>query len=698
MTKEQEPTEADKKESAEKESGEPSQSAQHADAPKSSGSKPDPGKRGQESASESIAEANNNFYGPVYAHGGSFGINGAGSTARRLTGKVSQADIDQALEFYVQPSMYDRALEVLVSHRVVFLAGSSGSGRRAAALSLLRSVSMDQVIALPPALTLVDLAQREYRRGHVYLIAGWTGFGAAPPDEHALSLIHEKVSASSSYFVVGTSPQAAGALGSAADVIMWAKPSMSAFLRVALAEGDMTQEQISQALEQVPEGARLERVARFARRLAQGETARVASGEFDDAAQGTVAEWFTQRNSSREILDVAALCFLAGSTEREFEARRILLDAHMEEQFPRSEETADAGGVPEFFPEYRAVRTDEKSLISTDRVGVDANARRVVRFKLDVFQKFALEQLSDRLDSRFWDAITAWLNDLVEGEVRVELSKGVAGLASVNLDEVAQSFLEPWSNREQGWFGQIHAAHTLWFMTNTEELSAAALQISARWCVSPNKEQRWTAALALSGELGIQYPTDAMRRLWQLSKERDESVGNFSRAALAILFASLVDAKDDAAVLLPQMLDNNLADEQVRRQPAVLASTTRTALAVLMAQSFPDPGELRGCASPARRCAGRTDRQAVAVGVAAPHVPAHGAARVVDWSQQAARDADHANGRGRHSARQRHLAGHSKYRARGAETGHAYRQQAVFKANFTRGSRRTHQSRRTRPQ
>src|SRR6266516_2852519 len=86
----------------------------------------------QETAKENLASATLNFHGDVYAQGGAFGaVDGADTPKRKAaTGKLTEANVADALEHYVPPESYDDAAEALARDHVVTLFGRVGIGKR----------------------------------------------------------------------------------------------------------------------------------------------------------------------------------------------------------------------------------------------------------------------------------------------------------------------------------------------------------------------------------------------------------------------------------------------------------------------------------------------------------------------------------------------------------------------------------------
>ena len=148
---------------------------------------------------------------------------------------------------------------------------------------------------------------------------------------------------------------------------------------------------------------------------------------------------------------------------------------------------------------------------------------------------------------RFWLAVREWLAELIGDttlhDIQVSVAVGLTVLAYTAIDEVEHSYLHLWANGERSWSGQCTVVYMLWLMSRDDELSPVALRIATDWVNSGSPACQWTAAAALSGELGVAYPAEAAARLWHLVGQwRD--VPTKAVVALANLFATLTRDRD----------------------------------------------------------------------------------------------------------------------------------------------------------
>jgi hypothetical protein len=181
-------------------------------------------------------------------------------------------------------------------------------------------------------------------------------------------------------------------------------------------------------------------------------------------------------------------------------------------------------------------------------------------------------------------AIREWIDRVAGDRERPDLAAALAMLAAGPAEAVESRFLEPWSRGTLGTAGKATASYVLWWMCDEESTATRAMRIAVRWAESDDADQRVTAMMAFSGELGVAFPAEAAGRLWHLMTRTGElCVGGFS--ALARLFAVLVDQAGAAGAVLAT-LDAQRERYCLDGGPRWMCRITVEAiLAVLMAQS-----------------------------------------------------------------------------------------------------------------
>jgi hypothetical protein len=269
-----------------------------------------------------------------------------------------------------------------------------------------------------------------------------------------------------------------------------------------------------------------------------------------------VREWLAaDERTDDEIQRVTALCFAASQTERVFDVMLIRLEATFRDQGlvrepeASSDKRENDDPAKEVFarpPRLRALKTRRATgLLERENGSVRFQGKEARQQYL--YHRHALQELWRDYDMKFWIAVREWLAELIGDttlhDVQVSVAAGLTMLTFASLDEVENSYLHPWANGERAWSGQRTAVYVLWLMSRDDSLSPVALRIATDWVKSGNPVCQWTAAAALSGELGAAYPATAAARLWHLVGQwRD--VPTKAVVALANLFATLTGERE----------------------------------------------------------------------------------------------------------------------------------------------------------
>lgn len=523
--------------------------------------------RGPRSADKAQADAgpaamnraHTEFHGPVYMGSGA----GAGEQPgfrRRAVGKFGAAEISAALEGFVSPPGFDDALDALLQDRVVVLCGRAGTGREAGAIALLSAITEGSLIQMPTVVTVDELAGWDYEKGAGYLVVDRVRESGAAMNFNWRT-VRERVAGECGAYLVVTTTQAPPREAATVRHVAWTPPLLDDVLRAHLP--GVGEDDIGALVGAIPVDWTMATVARLARRVAAGEDRTAVLEEFDVASFAQVDSWFGDGRTRSEILDVTALAFAEGCNRRTFESLRTKLADCLEDWGTPARPAGQRRSAEVAPPASRQRLAD---LVEVRQLQVGHETRRALLFAVPEYRRHVLAQLTDRYGIDFWDGVQEWLEDVVGEEVDLaEVAHGLALFAAADVEEVRSSYLEPWAAAELGIVGQITAAYALWFMCLDEALSAVALQTAIGWTNDDRSlPRRWTACLALSGELGAQYPADAARRLWQLVTQGTELTSDGCQA-LANLFATIVlratedrgDAADAGAVL--QLLATKLA-------------------------------------------------------------------------------------------------------------------------------------------
>lgn len=505
---------------------------------------------------EKLNYAVNNFNAPVYAADATFGVSDAtAARRRRATGKLDDADITEALRGYVTPDHYDDAVDALFTDYVVVLEGRLGNGKRTGAISLLRQVTDGPLYLLSPVITLEELAERGYKHGYGYAVVDRKAEEETADTDFTWRTVRDRVRSHGAYLVVTTTATAKKNSAEAVRHIPWEQPELHDVLRSHLV-GVTDVEQIIDSLGGAfPDNCRLVDIVAVARRLASGDDLKTALSHFDASSKEHVLAWFEQGRTRREVLEVTALAFISGSSERTFESLLTRLEEKLASSMPVEASTDDSEKQEVLLPQRRRTLFADGGLIGIERVTSAGTTRRELVFKVTSYRRHVLGELWERMETAFWDAVREWLEEIVQETPVLRIAIGLAELAEVTFDEVS-SLLESWSDGARGWLGQTAATHVLWLMSYDPLLAPVALQTATRWITRGRLAQRWTAAVTFSGELGVPYPYEAANRLWQLITESETAGDTF--LALAELFATLANETQDAGIVLG-MLDTKLS-------------------------------------------------------------------------------------------------------------------------------------------
>ncbi|MDL4815149.1 hypothetical protein [Actinomadura opuntiae] len=523
-----------------------------------SGADASDGPAGGPSQDQAINVVVNAFHDVVTAPGSAFGVSTVNTTvASAATGPLSSAVISTTVELYAEPEPFERALASLAENSAVALCGEVGCGKRTSAIALLRAVLPAEapIVSLSPVATLDQLAKkRDYTAGQGYAVFDRLGREKGLEADHQWEVLRTRVRGAGAYLVV-TTRERGGRRPESVEHFPWRRPALGAALSLYLGD-TASEEAVAEVTELMPADAPMSDVVEVAHRIVQGDAPIDAvAAVLDQLERSTVRDWFDREPSREQILDITTMAFATGSNMRDFESCRSALETELAGTLPppaAASPASNAGSpppdaapapapvVPDAIDQARRDRLLDHELIRPERVTVDGMPRRILVFREDRYRRYVLEELSDRFGIDFWNAVRAWLHGAVTRlRLQLALASGLALLAHSAFDEIEESYLLPWARGGAGWAGRSAAACTLWFMCLDEELAPIALRTADHWVGRGSSEMRLTGIIAFTGELGVRYPTEAPRRLWQLVRQRNDLSG-IAAAAFGDLFANLV--------------------------------------------------------------------------------------------------------------------------------------------------------------
>lgn len=539
-----------------------------------------------------IAEVLTIFNGTVIAPNmsvGNVGSAGEERPGRRRDGKLDDADIQATLRHYVTPDGYDGAVKTLANDRLVVIAGPPGGGKRTGALSLLRELTSATIVILSPAVTLKELAARTYEREYGYLAVDRQDEASSVDTDFTWRTVRDRVREAGAYLVITT--RTARSTVETVRQIEWPRPDLRRVLQVRLVKAEVSDEVIDAVVTGLSDECSLSDVVTVANRIAADEDHETALAEYNRSAVRDVQDWFERKHSRHEILTVTALAFVEGSNHRTAESLRDRLQEVMARHIPPPEPAEDTKRTEETFDGDRMGQPAKDGLIRVDRINNGSIPRQTLVFRKPGYRRQVLVELWRRYPARFWDAVREWVEEIVTRRDSGMPAWGLAQLAAVDFEEVNVSFLEPWSDGAHGWRGQTAAIHVLWAMCFDESTAPIALRTTKSWANHGTAAQRWTAAVAFSGVLGVCYPTESTRQLWRLIAQSSDGEED-ACLALSFLFATLVEDTEDAgrviAMLDRQLKTLELRGESPERRRGLPRLRTLTMLAVLAVMSVRD--------------------------------------------------------------------------------------------------------------
>ncbi|MBH1935318.1 hypothetical protein I5Q34_13720 [Streptomyces sp. AV19] len=540
------------------------------------------------------------FHGPLHAPQAHFGIGPAASMpppaagARRATGRLDAGEIDSVLRCYVEPPCFREAADALAADTVTVLVGPPGTGKRSGAVALLKEVAHSSVyVVLSPDIGLEQLAERAFDRGIGYVLLDRMNEDAEGGGTRTADFdwrrVRDRVRGQGAHLVVTTVHEPGAPPPEAVRHVPWRAPDLGEVLRARLREAGCAGRAAEEAAGLMPGGCLVAEVAAAAGRIARGEEPRAVWREYGSSAAQPVRDWFAADRTPREIAEVTTLAFATGTGRRAFERLQESLEPYVVRAFGDAPPPPE--GVPETAPAPPVDRRRSlarNALVAAEERAHGVPGRTVWVFAVPQYRQWVLEELWANHSSDFWDGVRDWLTALVaarpDGELRASVASGLALLARTAFDEVADCYLRPWARGGAGPEGEVMAAHVLWWICLDETLAAAALTLVRGWAHSGDPGLRSAAARAFGGQLGVRFPTDAVKRLWHLIHQGQ---GRPAVLGMAHLFALLADGQEDAGVVLDALVHRLRKQCTTPVATRVKAMTFDTVLAVL---SVGEPG------------------------------------------------------------------------------------------------------------
>ncbi|MFF8837317.1 hypothetical protein [Streptomyces sp. NPDC015130] len=412
---------------------------------------------------------------------------------------------------------FARALAALREHRVAILSGPATTGRRAAALMLLRAAGSRSYRALDPALPPGRLAG-ELREGCGHLVADFATTAERPLREHHIRALSERLHATGSHLVVVVGPHPV--VHGSVSPVPWEPPRPAALLAGHLRHKDLAGRSVDELLALAEVRAVLAHhrpvadTARFAERVAghaRGTVSLAELGAFGHyAAERQVREWFDSADHS--LHDKAFLIALATFDEAPYPLTAELSDV-LFALLQRIENPGEPARIPVFGTS--SAQRVEQALADRYQEPEETEWGPVLQTKV---------QFRDRLTAitllrEVWTghpssrpALVAWLRRLADDPrpvVRTRAAATAAVMAAADLPSAMALLIRSWA-ADRRLRARLAAANAL---ALAHHLGAPHVsRILAEWCVAPDHRLRWTAVRGYA-LVGDAFPEDALAAL-----------------------------------------------------------------------------------------------------------------------------------------------------------------------------------------
>nr|WP_062337304.1 hypothetical protein [Herbidospora sakaeratensis] len=514
-------------------------------------------------------------------------VHGSHQPPKAHTGALSATEIAAAVTDFVQPPPYRTAKWRMRSDHMVILVGRAGTGKYSGGVNLLSDVVGGRgLYVLTPYSGPDKLANRKYNEGCGYIVEGAKEDLDKKQADFEWRRVRARVADCKAYLVVTVDASMAEEHGrtDAVSRIAWSRPDLVELVRARLT-GDAADPRLEGAMAAVPPEASLDSVVRVADLINGGMVPDVAvQTAFGLVARQELSEWFAQDHPYADQAEVMVLALTPGIGEPAYEKILGPFEALLQERFPRAGTiTAEGNDSQPPTDGLRPRRAERgRGLITVEVQTADLASRRYPVFRNAACQDNALSVMWDRYDGNFWAMVRSWVHEVLgDPATRFAVSKGLARLAFDAYDrEVLPSYLTPWSQGAFGRDGQEAAIWVLSHMCEDPVLALRALETATRWVSYGTTRQRWTGALAFTGQLGILFPEAAVERMWQLVRQ-DNGISAEVAVGMADLFATLTTHGEGAGKML-RYLKTRLDDYQrVGRDRPFYALTMKALVSTL---------------------------------------------------------------------------------------------------------------------
>ncbi|RKE19866.1 hypothetical protein [Streptomyces sp. TLI_171] len=457
-----------------------------------------------------------------------------GEDTEERSGEIPAAEIEQLAAQFVrpgapdgeraqpssgipEPDAFDTALAQLTEHRVVVLSGSAESGRRTAALMLLRAVGTTKYRALDPSLPAGRLAG-ELRAGWGHLLSDYSAGAERPLREHHLRSLSERLRSDDGHLVIVVGPHAV--VHGGFPPVPWQPPAPASFLRARLIHRQLSEPEADRLLALPPVQAMIQHprpiaeLAWFADQVVNhshgGLEIEQLAGLGHHAAEQQVRSWFDGEQCS--IHDQAFLISLAAFDDAPYPLAAELGDA-LFTLLQKIENPHRPAGIPVFGTS--SARRIELARAERYQESEETEWGPVLQTKI---------QFRDRLTAvallrEAWNghpsarpAVVGWLRRLALDPrplVRNRAASATAVLAQTDLASTMALLIQPWA-ADRRFRARLAAANTL---ALAQQLGTPHIaRILHTWCTADDHKLRWTAIRGYA-LVGDSFPEQALAAL-----------------------------------------------------------------------------------------------------------------------------------------------------------------------------------------
>ncbi|MFH8895027.1 hypothetical protein ACH4HG_01305 [Streptomyces coeruleorubidus] len=501
-----------------------------------------------------------------------FHLGGRAETPRTLSGPIPRSEIDELADVFRDCDSFDEAFARLRDDRLVILSGGRETGRRSAALMLLRRLGVDRMRSLVPPASLSALAdQVDSAAG--YVLCDLAVSRNRPLREAQLLALREQLERARAHLVITVEPSAA--LGDVPSV-RWEPPSAEDMLRAHVTHrtGESAWPDLcglTAVKEFLARHHRPDEIRQFALELVahqRGEIDEPKLAAFGETAVATrVSRWLTEEKP--ELRDKAFLVSLAVFDKAPYAVTAELADG----LFVRLHKIQDPP-LPPPIPVFGSSREERLRLAHAEGY-VTAEVTEWGPLEGRFCARFRDERTAPMLLEEVWNlhpsarpAFAEWIRKLADDRrplVRTRAASAAALLATADLSSAMAHLIEPWADgrKPHAWLTAANA------LTMAELLKVPTVsRILHDWCTGDAESRRWTAIRAY-GLLGpvhhkqtLAALVDAMHRPPSAeaeSSQENEEVPEEARQLADALELLLLAVRDPVLATLTELLRTDRA-------------------------------------------------------------------------------------------------------------------------------------------